>query len=75
MIEISKEEALLCMEALCEGRKNLRDHATDFIQRKVAARDEGNDEQAELERKSVLRCETRADEMNVLLDTLRGRVP
>jgi len=73
MIEISTEEAALCMRGLVEGRKNLRDQATEFLAMKRTALNTENHKEAEDHRKAALRCEQEANAMNDLLNSLVER--
>lgn len=83
MIEISKDEAQLAMEALVEGRKNLREQADDvekearvIVGRPVPGEASPSEEEnARVERLLKLAKERRkrADEMNELLNSLADR--
>lgn len=75
MIEITKEEATLCMEGLVNERKNLRVQATEFRD-KAEEQETGGGEYDDVQRliQAAERCEKRASEMNSLIDSLLERV-
>ena len=74
MSEITKEEALLCMEALVEGRKNRRRDASDFRAITHCVNTTRDEKKVKEQLQAAKKCEASADAMNKLIDLLVERI-